>query len=298
MNVFTLPNPRPLEVSIAKKLDKSFARNTEWRQFTNSEWFLRILKKPKNAVVLGRTEPPGDHLFQTLTLLDTLKRNGAKNITLVLPYFGYCRHDRITRDGDHLPADLFTKLFKSCGASHIVTVDLHSALTEKRSPIPLTNIDIIPAFAQKLIHELPHELFTVVAPDHGSRTRADRLRDLLEKNAPVCWLEKHRDPKTGKVHTHELLGMKRGTTAIITDDILDTGNTIKKCVTKLKSEGFKTFTLAITHPLFSADAVHTIARLHFKKIFVANTVPLSTQAVRTLPITVIDAAPAIVNAVE
>lgn len=298
MNVFTLPNPRPLEISIAKKLDKSFAGNAEWRQFTNGEWFLRILKKSKTALVLGRTEPPGDNLLQTLTLLDTLKRNGAKNITLVLPYFGYCRHDRITRDGDHLPADLFTKLFKSCGTSRIVTVDLHSTLTEKYSPLPLTSIDVIPAFAQKLIHDLPHELFTVVAPDHGSRKRADRFRDLLDKNAPVCWLEKHRDPKTGKVHAHELFGLKRGTTAIITDDILDTGSTIKECVTKLKNEGFKTFILAITHPIFSAAAVQTIKHVRFKKIFVSNTVPLSIKAAKTLPITIIDAAAAIINAVE
>ncbi|MEK7122377.1 MAG: ribose-phosphate pyrophosphokinase-like domain-containing protein, partial [Patescibacteria group bacterium] len=154
MSVFTLPNPRPLEISVAKKIDKQFARNVEWRQFTNGEWFLRILKKPTRAIVLCRTEPPGDHIIQTLTLIDTLKRNGCKNITLVVPYFGYCRQDRVVRDGDHLPADLFTKLFKTCGASRIITIDLHSKKTEQHSALPLTTLDCAPFLVRAVKTEL------------------------------------------------------------------------------------------------------------------------------------------------
>lgn len=298
MNVFTLPDPRPLEISIAKKLDKQFVHNTEWRQFENGEWFLRILKKTTRAIVLGRTEPPGDHLLQTLTLINTLKRNGAKDITLVLPYFGYCRQDRIVRDGDHLPADLLTKLFKCAGTTLAITVDLHNNETEKNSPIPLANIDITQELAHELIYELQLTLqqpLSFVAPDHGGRKRANLLRDMLNKKASVCWLEKHRDPVTGKVHSHALMGVRRGTTAIIVDDILDTGGTIKECVLKLKKEGFKTLYLVITHPVFSADAVQTIRALKLKKVFVTNTIPLSKKAA-TLPVTVVDIGASILSA--
>lgn len=300
MNAYTLPNPRPLETSIAKKLDKNFRDNTEWRQFSNGEWYLRVIKKSTAALVLGRTEPPGDQLVQTLTLLDTVKRNGAKSITLVLPYFGYSRQDRVVRSGDHLPADLFLKLFKACGVSHIVTVDLHSTRTEKNAPLPL----ITTGLTHEFTHEFTHELralqgnFTIVAPDHGARQRADRLCNLLDTRAPVCWLKKTRDPKTGRVHSGELFGVKKGTTAVIVDDILDTGDTIKECVITLKREGFKTFTLAVTHPIFSARAVHTLRALKFKRIFVSNTIPLAPQAKNALPIIVIDAAPCILRAIR
>lgn len=300
MNVFTLPDPRPLEIAVAKKLDKNFARNAAWRQFTNGEWFVCVQKNPAKAVVVGRTEVPSDNLFQTLTLVDTLTRNGTKDITLILPYFGYCRHDRIVQKGDHLPADLFTRLFKTCGATRIVTVDLHSALTEKHSPIPLRSLDFIHELSHEILHEIVAKklrgLFTIVSPDHGSRRRADLLRDRIDKTAPVCWLEKHRDPKTGTVHSHDLMGVKRGTVAVITDDILDTGGTVRECVKKLKANGFDTFYLAITHPIFSANAVHTLRALKFKKIFVSNTVPLAPRAKKLLPITLVDAAPILLHA--
>lgn len=297
MNVFTLPNPRPLEKRIAKKIDAAFAKNTAWRQFTGGEWHLRVVKKSTRALVIGRAEPTGDHLIQTFTLLDTVRQNGTKSITLVLPYFGYSRQDRGVRSGDHLPADLFLNLFKACGANRIVVTDLHSPITQERSPLPLITVDIAHEFAPELALELSHgPLFTVVAPDLGARQRADHLRDLLDKHAPVCWLKKTRDPKTGRVCGSELFGVKRGTTAVIIDDILDTGGTIKECVMRLKKGGVKTFYLAVTHPLFSANAVKTIRALRFKKIFVSNTIPLSPECKRTLPVEVVDAAPALIRA--
>ncbi len=297
--VFTLPDPRQLEITLAKKFDKHFSKNTEWRQFSNGEWFVRILNMPTRALVLGRTEVPGDHIVQTMTLLDTLKRNGAKDITLVLPYFGYCRHDRIVRKGDHLPADLLPRLVKMCGASRIITVDLHSPLTEKNSPIPLITLDFIPELVSAFKKTHPKkELLTIVSPDHGSKHRADAFRDLFDRSSPICWLEKHRDPATGRVCAHTILGMTQGTSAMITDDICDTGGTIEQAVLALKKKGFKTLYLCITHPVFSAHAVPLLKKLSFKKIFVSNTIPLSEKAKKSLPITVIDAAPALARSIK
>lgn len=299
MKIFTLPNPTPLEKSIAKRLDKNFAQNTEWRHFSNGEWILTVPRTTKSAIVLGRTEPPGDHLLQTLTLIDTLKRNGANDITLVAPYFGYSRQDREVRTGDHLPADLFTKLFKQCGATRIITVELHSPLTKKNSPLPIVTIDPIPELvaAFKKIWKKSDGL-TVVSPDHGSRHRADEFRDLLDPLIPVCWLEKHRNPKTGKVHSHELLGIKQGTTALILDDICDTGGTIQECVRHLKKNGFKTLYLCVTHPVLSGKAIPVLRALRFKRVFMLDTVPLAPNVKKLLPASVITATQLVVTALH
>ncbi|MBI4600190.1 ribose-phosphate diphosphokinase [Candidatus Uhrbacteria bacterium] len=299
MNAYTLPNPRPLELSIAKKLDKHFARNTEWRQFTNGEWFLRIAKKTKRAIVLGRTEPPSDNLLKTLLLLDTLKRNGAKKIILVVPYFGYSRQDRVVRNGDHLPADLFLKLFEAGGATRIITVDLHNTLTTKHSPIPLVSIEGTTEFIAAVKKTVKKSsMLTVVSPDHGGKKRAEQFRNLFNPSLPVCWLKKHRDPKTGTIHAHKLFGDKRGSTALVVDDILDTGTTVAAAVRTLKKHGFKTFYLAVIHPVFSANAVKTLQKIKFKKIFVSNTIPLSRQTLHSLPITVITTTPLIIHAIK
>ncbi len=292
MTVFTLPNPHSLEESIAKKLEANFACNTEWHHYSNGEWMLRVLRTPKKAIVLGRTEAPGDNLVQTLTVIDTLKRNGAKDITLVLPYFGYSRQDHVTRKGDHLPADLLTTLFKHCGATRIVTVDLHNSLTQKNSPIPLISIDIFPEYATafKKTGERS-DVLTIVSPDHGSKHRADAFRDLFDRSVPICWLEKQRNQKTGTVHSKKLFGEKQGTTALIVDDICDTGGTVKECVRHLKKNGFTTFYLCITHPVFSGTAIQTLCALKFKKIFVSNTIPLSSDVQKKLPLSIIDVTP-------
>jgi len=299
MNVFTLPDPRPLEKSIARKLDIKKTPSGEWRQFTNGEWFLRILRTSKNAIVLGRTEPSGDHILQTLTLIDTLKRNGAKTITVVLPYFGYCRQDRIVRTGDHLPADLLVKTTAQLGASRILTIDLHSSITEKNSSIPLVGIDFVPELTRALKKYMEKkELCTIISPDKGSKKRAETLRDLFDPSAPVCWFEKHRDPMTGRVHAHDLNGTPRGTTAIITDDICDTGGTIREAVRGLKKQGFKKLFLCITHPVFSAHATPLLRSLKFTRIFVSNTIPLASSIQKKLPLTIVDAAPTLTIALK
>lgn len=297
--VFTLPNPRPLEKLIARKLDKNFVKHTEWRQLSNGEWALRILQPSKRALVLGRTEAPGDNLLQTLTLVDTLHRNGVCDITLVIPYFGYSRHDRVVRQGDHLPANLFTKLFSSCGAARIITVDLHNQLTAKNSPIPLISIDFVAALADtfKKIDRSAHQ-FTIVSPDRGSKKRAEKFRDILDSSMRVCWLEKHRDPKTGTVHSGKLRGPKRGTTALIIDDICDTGHTIKECVRELKKNGFKTFYLCITHPVFSAHAVPLLRSLKFTRILVSNTISLSSNIQKKLPLTIVNTSAILLNTLK
>ncbi len=299
MDVFTLPNPRPLEKSLAQKIDEKKSPSCEWRQFTNGEWFLRILRTSKNAAVLGRTEPPGYHILKTFTLIYTLKRNGAKTITVVLPYFGYCRQDRVVRTGDHLPADLLVKTMAQLGASTVLTIDLHSTITQKNATIPLAGIDFVPELSRSLKkYVVKKELCTIISPDKGSKERAETLRDLFDRTAPVCWIEKHRNPATGKVHAYNLNGTPSGTTAIITDDICDTGGTIREAVRGLKKRGFKKLFLCITHPVFSANAVSVLSSLKFTQIFVSNTVPLSVAIQKKLPLTIVDAAPILTTAIK
>src|SRR5947209_6141730 len=42
---------------------------------------------------------PNFYLMELLIIIDALKRASAKNIMVILPYFGYCRQDRKDREG-------------------------------------------------------------------------------------------------------------------------------------------------------------------------------------------------------
>ena len=58
--------------------------------------------------------------------IDALKRSSAKNITAVIPYFGYARQDRKVVPRTSISAKLVSNLITNAGADRVVTVDLHA----------------------------------------------------------------------------------------------------------------------------------------------------------------------------
>ena len=53
-----------------------------------------------------------------------LRRSSAKNITAVIPYFGYARQDRKVVPRTAISAKLVSDLITNAGANRILSVDL------------------------------------------------------------------------------------------------------------------------------------------------------------------------------
>ena len=64
--------------------------------------------------------------MELLLCIDALKRSSAKNITAVIPYFGYARQDRKVAPRTSISAKLVSNLITKAGADRVVTVDLHA----------------------------------------------------------------------------------------------------------------------------------------------------------------------------
>ncbi len=287
MHLYTLPHPTAFERKLAQVLGGT-KKLAAWKIFPNGENFVLVKNLKPRVAVLGRSHPPGDNFFQTLLLVDTLKRSGAKKIIVWLPYFGYSRQDRQLIKGESVAASCLVNALRTAGATTIITLDLHSSLTANKSPIPLKSISFMSELAQALANDLRGLSYTILSPDRGGTGRAMLFARNLGYSDKVAWIEKNRTAQ-GTPHALSIHGKLNGETAVLVDDLLDTGRTISEAVKILRRRGFKKFFLCITHPVFSNGAAKLVRSLKFDKILTSNTLPLSYSIRSACRIKVLDA---------
>ena len=60
-------------------------------------------------------------------MIDALRRASAKRISVIMPFYGYARHDKKHRGREPITARLMADLYKTAGADRLITVDLHTS---------------------------------------------------------------------------------------------------------------------------------------------------------------------------
>ena len=82
--------------------------------------------------------------MELLLVIDALKRSSAKNVTAVIPYFGYARQDRKVAPRTSISAKVVANLISNAGASRVVTVDLHAGQIQGFFDMPVDNLFTTP----------------------------------------------------------------------------------------------------------------------------------------------------------
>lgn len=292
MQVFTLPEPLPAEKELRSLVSGKSRAAVSWRVFPSNEIFVSVGPVAAAACIIGRTAPPAENLFMTALLADTLRRNGAREITLALPYFAYGRQDRQHFPGDPFTAATVATLLAAAGVSRIVSGDVHSDRVLAASPVPIVNVPFAGIFAAAMKRlKLPSAL-TVVSPDRGGFERAKAFAALLAPEAKIAWIEKKRRRFAGS-RGAGIHGATAGDTAIIIDDIIDTGGTVEAAAKLLRAAGLTNLHLCVSHPVFSGRAAALVKSLSFASVTLADTLPIRPEF-KTLPrLRVVRSAPAI-----
>ena len=271
MKLLTGNSNKTLSKNIAKYL-KSKLVNSSIRKFADGEIYIEINENIRGNsifIIQSISSPANDNLMELLLCIDALKRSSAKNITAVIPYFGYARQDRKVVPRTSISAKLVSNLITKAGADRIVTVDLHAGQIQGFFDIPVDNLFATPIFARHVRKKIKSKKIVCVAPDVGGTERARALGKLL--NAELAIVDKRR-PKPGQSQVMNVIGDVKNKTCILVDDIIDSGGTIVNAAAALKKRGAKEVFVYITHGVLSGDAVKKIQKYAIKKLVITDTI--------------------------
>ncbi|MBI3535090.1 MAG: ribose-phosphate pyrophosphokinase, partial [Deltaproteobacteria bacterium] len=269
---------RSLAEKICQKLGKNLG-GAEVKRFSDGEVFIEVGEnvRGRDVYVIQSTCPPAnDHLMELLILIDALKRASAKDITAVIPYYGYARQDRKVAPRTPISAKLIADLLTAAGTTRVVSMELHAGQIQGFFNIPFDNLFASPVLLEYIKSEFSQNGELVfVSPDAGGVERARAMAKRL--NAAVAMIDKRRTaPNVAKAMN--VVGEVEGKTAIILDDIIDTAGTLTEAATAVLDQGAKTVYAAATHGVLSGPAIERIQKSNIQKVILTDTIPLGPKA--------------------
>lgn len=229
--------------------------NVQTKRFPDGECYVRVMDnlRGREAVLVQNTHPD-ESIVELLLLQDVLWQAGISKLTLVVPYFGYARQDKLFNEGEAISANTIADHIQN-GVDKVITVDVHSTRVLERFKVPTRNASAMPLIADYL-RRVGTEL--LIAPDKGD---VERIRHLSARFS-IPW--DHFEKKRLDGHTVEMRQKRvdcAGKRVAIVDDIISTGGTIVTAAQQLREQGAKDVMAACTHGLFVSGALEKLAHV-------------------------------------
>ncbi|MBN1503211.1 ribose-phosphate pyrophosphokinase [Candidatus Woesearchaeota archaeon] len=250
----------------------------EIKRFKDTETYVKIKEKVRgeDVFIIQSTSPPvNENLMELLIILDAMKRSSAGRINVVIPYYGYGRQDRKATAREPITAKLVANLITAAGADRVVTVDLHTDQIQGFFDIPVDHFVAYPLFAD-YFKDKKIKNIVAVAPDTGFAKKTRRFAKLME--IPMAIIDKRR-PAHNRAEVCFVIGDVKNKTAILIDDIIDTGGTISAAADALIQKGADKVYICATHAVLSGDAVKKLEVCKAKEIILTDTIPLASNKV-------------------
>src|SRR5512145_3276237 len=296
LRIFTGNAHAALGEAIARFLGLPLGR-AHLSRFSDGEVWFQIQDNVRGAdifVVQPTCPPVNENLMELLVMIDAFKRSSATRITAVLPYYGYARQDRKDKPRVPISAKLVADLLSTAGTSRVLTMDLHASQIQGFFDVPVDHLFAAPVIMDH-VAKLKLPRLTVVSPDAGGVERARAYAKRLE--AALAIVDKRREsPNVAEVHN--VVGDVEGRTALIVDDMTDTGGTLAKVAFALKEAGAREILASSSHAVLSGQAVQKIEESPLSKLIVMHSIPLAEEKRRCPKIVVLSIAELMAKAVR
>lgn len=235
-----------------------------------------------NVFLVQSTCPPAENIMELLLMIDAARRASAKQVVVVLPYFGYARQDRKDKPRVAIAAKLVANLLSAAGAQRLMTCDLHAGQIQGFFDFPVDHLDGSAIFIPYL-QQLKLENFIFAAPDVGGVGRARRFAAHFATEMVVC--DKYRK-RANEIASMQVIGDVEGKHVILVDDIVDTAGTLCRAADILVDKGALSVRAVATHGLLSGNAMERIANSKLQELILSDTVPLREKHEKITVLTV------------
>jgi ribose-phosphate pyrophosphokinase len=284
--IFSLGGNDALAQKIAAKVGVPLGK-VKLKTFSDGEQYVQFEEniRGRNVYLIQSTNPPAENWTRLFLALDAARGASAKEVTAVIPYFGYARQERKSKPREAIAARTFAMILDELGTDHMLTMDLHT--DSIGGFFRDTNVDYLYArpvfikhFREFFKKPLEEDRLVVVSPDVGGAARAQSYAKRMMQNADLAIIHKERE-LPNQVAKVRLAGDVQGKVALIIDDMLDTCGTLAKASELLKASGATEVYAAATHGVLSGPAKERIDSAPVEKVFITDTIsperPLSSK---------------------
>jgi ribose-phosphate pyrophosphokinase len=272
------PSSQLLAGKVAAILGQELAL-CEYRTFPDGEAYSQVASELENEVTIIQSTPKDNDIIYLLQLLDVCRE---KKVTLVIPYFGYARQDKIFKPGEPMTAraiaSALNPLLGEEGSVYTVNIHARSVLSHFRCTAE--NLDATPLLAEKVRTLALHDP-VVISPDKGAMEMAKKAATHL--GAECDYLEKTRLSGTEVSMAPKEIDVI-GRDVVIFDDMIATGGTMATAITLLRKQGAKRVFLAAVHPVLTGNAVLKLYRSGVEAVIAADTLDRSVSTVSVAPL--------------
>ncbi|WP_320677092.1 ribose-phosphate pyrophosphokinase [Prochlorococcus sp. MIT 1300] len=248
------------------------------KQFADGELYVQIQQSIRGCdvfLVQPTCAPVNDNLMELMIMVDACKRASARQVTAVIPYYGYARADRKTAGRESITAKLTANLLVKSGVDRVLAMDLHSAQIQGYFDIPCDHIYGSPVLVDYLSTKELGEI-VVVSPDVGGVARARAFAKQM-RGAPLAIIDKRRSAHN-IAESLTVIGDVKDKTAILIDDMIDTGGTICAGAELLREQGAQRVIACASHAVFSPPACKRLSEKGlFEQVVVTNSVPIEKE---------------------
>ncbi len=275
-----------LSKKIAKELDCEFSE-PEFEKFPDGEIYVRLTSDVENekvVIVQSTCNPPNQNYMELFLLLDAANDLGAEKISAVVPYFGYARQDKRFESGEAVSLETVSNLIECSGTDEIYMLDIHPQPLEQ-SPevfdIPAYNLTAADSLARYIDENYSLESPVVFAPDKGAEEWAKKAGESIEADCDFMEKKRH-GPETVEIQPRQI--EVEGRDAIIVDDIISTGGTMREAINILQDHGANRVFASCTHPVLVGDALEKLRNTGVEEVIGTDTIEKEVSKVSVAPV--------------